>query len=232
MPAYSYGDVMNDVYIEYADDRRWRLYSTEERPVNTSRFKIENGGWRVTELELSPGGSPGEGTAVITLTDIEQGAEGKVLASGTLTCNSSSGGITVNAQRVGGGELERMEEAMTAFKKGEALTFTADLSACSKNSDERPLRPGPRAPLGDDASEVWTGRVTGYRVPGKVQGAVEFTSVLMGPKQREVFNVRLQPPDQVLVKSYALSRPTHEPTAVVTYQCVLGTSGTFHIFRV
>lgn len=42
LPAYSFGDVLNEVYVEYADDTKWRLYTTNERPVNSSRFQTES----------------------------------------------------------------------------------------------------------------------------------------------------------------------------------------------
>ena len=43
-----------------------------------------------------------------------------------------------------------------------------------------------------------------YRVPDpeRVQNAVEFTSLLMGSKQREVFIVRVQGENQVTVVSH------------------------------
>ena len=44
LPAYSFGDVMTDVYIESGSESetQWRLYTASERPVNTSRFQIES----------------------------------------------------------------------------------------------------------------------------------------------------------------------------------------------
>ncbi|KAL8598306.1 hypothetical protein ACOMHN_035256 [Nucella lapillus] len=208
MPAYSFGDVMNDVTLE---------------PVNALRFQIKSGAWRVPEVEVSPGGSPEEEIAVITLTDLQQGSDGKVLA-GTITCNLTSGGITVNTQHMGGMELERQEEVIMALRRGAPLTFNIDFSACSMVGQGR----GTWRTLSANASELWASCISGYRVPHKAEGSVEFTSVLVQPKQREIFNMRLQPQDQVLVKAYAVSHSTSEPTAVATFNCQMGTSGAVH----
>ena len=40
--------------------------------------------------------------------------------------------------------------------------------------------------------------LSGYRVPRQLQQAVEFTSLLTAPKEREVFNVRVQGENQVI----------------------------------
>ncbi|KAK7104348.1 uncharacterized protein [Littorina saxatilis] len=230
LPAYSFGDVLNEVYVEYADDTKWRLYTTNERPVNSSRFQTENGAWRITEVEFTPD-SMEDGTAVITLTDIEQGAQGKVLATGTITCKISTGGFSVNLQRAGGGDLEHETDVMKAFQRGDAMTFAADLNTCAKGG-YRYSRPGASAPLAGNASETIGARIDGYRIPRNAQqGSLEFTAVLVTPKEREVFNVRIQGKNQVEVKAYALTRPSAEPTPVVTYRCHLGVGGSFHIYH-
>ncbi|KAL8586940.1 hypothetical protein ACOMHN_051045 [Nucella lapillus] len=70
-----------------------------------------------------PGGHPEEEIAVITLTDLQQGSDGKVLA-GPITCNLTSGGITVNTQHMGGMELERQEEGTVSHKAEGSVEFT------------------------------------------------------------------------------------------------------------
>lgn len=232
MPTYSFGEVMNDLYIEFGSVQEWSLYSTTERPVNSSRFNIQNGAWRVTEVELTPSG-PDDANAFITITDIEQGPDNKVLATGNLTCNFSSGGFDMRAQRMGGGELARESDVMEAFKTGAEMSFVVDLSTCAKQGDRysRPEGQEPVAPA--DGNEYWAGRISGYRVPkNSPSDSLEFTSILMGPKQHEVFNVNVREENQVTVKAYSLSRPSHQPTPVVTYTCRLGLQGGFHVFRV
>ena len=46
----------------------------------------------MTEMEFRPE-SAEDGTALITITDVEQGAQGKVLATGTLSCQISTGSV-------------------------------------------------------------------------------------------------------------------------------------------
>ena len=46
----------------------------------------------MTETEFRPE-SAEDGTALITITDVEQGAQGKVLATGTLSCPVSTGSV-------------------------------------------------------------------------------------------------------------------------------------------
>ncbi|KAK7477727.1 hypothetical protein BaRGS_00031015 [Batillaria attramentaria] len=211
IPTYSFGDVLNDAYIEFSSEQEWRMYTATERPVNSSRFHVQNGAWRVTELEFTPSG-PDDGTAFFTITDIEQGADGK---------------------RMGGAEIEHESEVFQAFRAGMEMTFVVDLSTCAKQG-ERFTRPGRSELVTVGAgNEYWAGRINGYRIPQNNPGmnSEQFTSLLMGPKQREVFEVRVQGQDQVVVKAYSLSRPTHQPTPVITYMCHLGMRGGFHIFR-
>ena len=63
-------------------------------------------------------------------------------------------------QHVAGGELAREGDVMDALKRGVELTFTVDLSECTKQGD-RATPPGALSPLAGDASEYWTARVTG-----------------------------------------------------------------------
>jgi hypothetical protein len=40
LPTYSFGNVLNDVYVDYGGENQWRLYSATELPANGSRFQL------------------------------------------------------------------------------------------------------------------------------------------------------------------------------------------------
>jgi len=234
MRAYSFGETVQDVYMEFAGKGQWRLFTSSARPVNGSRLNVTGSVVRVTEVNLTPSDQEDDATAFVTLTDWQHGGDEKVLATGNITCKISNGGFLAHPQRVGDRELEQERDLKESFHMGMEMTFAVDLGTCTTSGKSKKVtRPGaPGGRLADNATEYWTGDIYGYRIPPIQEEAIEFTSILEGPRQREVLNVRVTGDNDVEVKSYAENHgPTPTPTPVLTYKCRMGSrEGGFHVF--
>jgi len=234
---HSFGDVARDVYVEYTAPGQWRMYTSSARPVNGSHVNVTGSVLRITGFDLTPVGEQGkDGTAVITLSDINHGGDQSVLAQGTMTCKYSQGGFAMHPQRVGDSELNSEIEVLDAFYFGLMMTYNVDLSACTRVGPPRSTTPGSlRGKLYADSVEAWTSDFSGYRM-GDTKEEIFFTSILESPTQRDVFKVMIkeQSPGStalVEIRSFAENHgPDPKPTEELVYTCAMGQQGQFHVY--
>jgi len=234
---HSFGDVARDAYVEYSAPGQWRMYTSSARPVNGSHVNVTGSVLRVTGFDLTPSDEKGDdGTAFISMADYGHGGSQAVLAEGNMTCKYSMGGFAAHPQRIGDRQLGNEREVLEAFYFGLEMTFAVDLSRCTRSGARRDAAPSSiGGKLYADSQEGWTGDISGFRF-GDTPNTVEFTSVLEGPKQRDVFKVRVSEASPgatslVEIRSYVENHgPNPAPGVETVYSCAMGQQGQFHVF--
>jgi len=160
----------------------------------------------------------------ILLTDKEEGPNGKMLANGTIVCNTTSGGLTVMAQRSGGQQMNKEMEVREALHRGHELTLTLDLATCTKASRHHAHKKSVWPRRAAASQTILTARLLGgYRIPANAtpqEHAVEFEFSHKMTSQHVIYNIRPEQENKAIVKTL---------TPAATFNCTQGQG--FQVYR-
>ncbi|KAK6182083.1 hypothetical protein SNE40_009847 [Patella caerulea] len=211
MPLSSFGDVIDNARVYYAGESDWWIHFSTRRFVNGSTHNIRGPVSRLTEVFFTNGGE-----ADFNIADYD-GESGNLLVSGNINCKAERGGIHVTTLTSKGGEIIDLHQVKTSLELGYNVHYHVNILQC-----------GPR-PQRFTGTVGWAGRISGHRL--NRDGNIEFTQTVELPTATFVMDVTVHHNNNVTVYVDSLVPDSRKSTGVLRKECVLGTDGSFHVFR-
>ncbi|ESP03032.1 hypothetical protein LOTGIDRAFT_156991 [Lottia gigantea] len=209
---YSFGDVIDNARVYFANNNDWWIHFSTRRYVNGSHFNITGPVSRLTEAFFTD-----RGEADFNLSDFD-GKTGRLLVSGNINCKATQGGVHATTSTNKGKEITTFADVKASLGIGFNVRYHVNILKCNPNPQQFTGTVG------------WAGRISSHRL--NINGDIEFTQYVELPTATFVMDVTLHKDRNVTLYVDSVVPDTRRSTGLLRKKCVLGTAGSFHIFKV